>query len=111
MNANDGGGTVQGIHWTSWTATGAIGEGPQGTVPTEVTLSSPVDGRFTRIGETSNGQVVVQAYPDNDWPSGASPADGGLHQADARGAVRRLAGGTVERPAGLGGPGVGDRFR
>jgi Protein kinase domain len=74
LNSDDGGGTVQGIAWTSWTATGATGEGIAGKVPTEVTLSSPVDGRFTRIGETSNGQLLVQAYPDNDWPSGASPA-------------------------------------
>ena len=74
LNASDGGGTIQGIHWTSWTATDAIGEGTLGTVPTEVRLTSPVDGRFTRLGETSNGQLVIQAYPDNDWPTGASPA-------------------------------------
>jgi hypothetical protein len=74
LNDLDGGGTVRGIHWTSWTAAGATGEGTLGTVPTEVRLSSPVAGRFTRIGETSNGQSVIQAYPGNDWPTGATPA-------------------------------------
>jgi hypothetical protein len=75
LNALDGGGgAIQGIHWTSWTAAGATGEGTLGTVPTEVRLSSPKAGRFTRIGETSNGQSVIQAYPDNEWPTGASPA-------------------------------------
>jgi len=74
LNNLDGGGTIRGIHWTSWTANRAVGEGTLNTVPTEVTLSSPKDGRFTRIGETSNGEVFLQAYPDNDWPTGASPA-------------------------------------
>jgi serine/threonine protein kinase len=71
---NDRSGTITGIHWTSWTATRAVGEGTLNTVPTEVTLSSPKDGRFTRIGETSNGNLLLQAYPDNHWPTGASPA-------------------------------------
>jgi Protein kinase domain len=74
LNGLDGGGTIRGIRWTSWTATRAVGEGTLGKVPTEVTLSAPKDGRFTRIGETSNGEVFLQAYPDNDWPTGASPA-------------------------------------
>jgi serine/threonine protein kinase len=74
LNATDGGGVIRGIHWTSWTATGATGAGTIGKVPTEVRLSSPVAGRFTRIGETSNGESVIQAYPDNYWPTGASPA-------------------------------------
>jgi hypothetical protein len=74
LNALDGGGTVQGIHWTSWTAAGAAGEGTLGAVRTEVQLSAPVAGRFTRIGETTNGQQVIQSYPNNDWPTGASAA-------------------------------------
>jgi Protein kinase domain len=75
LNALDGGGgAIQGIHWSSWTAAGATGEGTLGKVPTEVRLSSPKAGRFTRIGETSNGQSVIQAYPDSEWPTGASPA-------------------------------------
>jgi serine/threonine protein kinase len=68
------GGTIQGIHWTSWTATRAAGEGRLGTVPTEVTLSDAVGGRFTHIGETSNGETSLQAYPGNEWPTGASQA-------------------------------------
>jgi hypothetical protein len=71
---NDSGGTITGIHWTSWTPARADGEGTLNTVPTEITLSAPKDGRFTRIGETSNGEVFLQAYPDNHWPTGASPA-------------------------------------
>jgi hypothetical protein len=74
LNPIDSTGTVQDIHWTSWTATGAFGEGTLNAVPTEVTLSSPVNGRFTRVGETTNGRIVVQGYTDNDWPTGASPA-------------------------------------
>jgi hypothetical protein len=74
LSDRDRGGTITGIHWTSWTATRAVGEGTLNTVPTEVTLSAPKDGRFTRIGETSNGDLFLQAYPDNDWPTGASPA-------------------------------------
>src|SRR5262249_20241347 len=74
LNDLDGGGTIRGIRWTSWTATRATGEGTMGPVPTAVSLSSPANGRFTHIGETSNGQLVMQAYPDNDWPTGASPA-------------------------------------
>ena len=72
--ANSVGGTVQGIRWTSWTSTNAAGEGHTGTVPTEVTLSDPIGGRFTHIGETSNGETVLQAYPDDEWPTAASPA-------------------------------------
>jgi hypothetical protein len=74
LNALDGGGAIRGIHWTSWTAAGATGEGTPGAVRTEVRLSSPKAGRFTRIGETSDGQAVIQVYPDNDWPTGASAA-------------------------------------
>lgn len=33
-------GTVQDNHWTSWTATGASGEGALNKVPTKVTLSA-----------------------------------------------------------------------
>jgi predicted Ser/Thr protein kinase len=74
LNSSVGGGTVQGIHWTSWTAAGAAGKGTLGKVPTTVTLSNPVHERFTRIGETSNGEQTVQSYSDGDWPTGASPA-------------------------------------
>ncbi len=70
----DSNSAVQDIHWTSWTATGASGEGTWNTVPAQVTLSAPVNGRFTRVGETRNGTLIVQGSSDNDWPIGASPA-------------------------------------
>jgi len=75
LNGAIGGGTIQGIRWTSWTATGAAGQGRLGAAATQVSLSDPVDGRFTHIGETSDGEAVLQAYPDDDWPTGALPAE------------------------------------
>ncbi len=77
LNGLDGGGTIEGIHWTSWSAAGATGEGTLGATRTEVRLSAPVQGRFTRLGETSGGEAFVQSYPDNDWPTGASPSAAG----------------------------------
>jgi hypothetical protein len=74
LNPADSTGVIQGIHWSSWTAGGATGAGTLGAKPATVTLSSPAGGRFTRMGETVNGRLIVQAYPDNDWPTGASPA-------------------------------------
>jgi hypothetical protein len=79
MSAAIGGGAIQDIHWTEWTATGAVGVGQSGTpeagaLPTRITLSAPVNGRFTHIGEMTNGKVLLQAYPDNYWPIDASPA-------------------------------------
>jgi predicted Ser/Thr protein kinase len=74
LNADVGGGTVQDIHWTSWTATGASGTGELGTVSARVELSLPANGRFTRFGETTSGVLAVQLYPDKDWPSGATAA-------------------------------------
>ena len=74
LNATMGGGTIQDIHWTSWTATAASGTGELGTVPTQVELSAPEDGRFTRIGESSEGELAVQLYPNKNWPSGATAA-------------------------------------
>ncbi|HET9169492.1 MAG TPA: serine/threonine-protein kinase [Actinospica sp.] len=74
MNSADGLGTIEDIHWSSWTATGATGEGTLGTATTKITLSEPEKGRFTHMGQTENGFTVLEAYPDNDWPSGASAA-------------------------------------
>jgi hypothetical protein len=74
MNAGVGGETIQDIHWTSWTATDASGTGELGTVPSRVELSVPVNGHFTRIGETTYGVLAVQLYPGKDWPSGATAA-------------------------------------
>jgi hypothetical protein len=76
---------VSKIKWTSWTATGATGQGttdinscvpncaqaPPSIVPATVTLSAPVDGKFTKMTETRNGFTSTYTYPDN-WPQGAS---------------------------------------
>jgi len=73
------------ITWSSWTATGASGQGtsdinscnpscaqaPPSLVPTTVTLTAPVNGRFTKMTETRNGFTSTYTYPDN-WPQSAS---------------------------------------
>ena len=73
------------ITWSSWTSTGASGQGtsdidscnpncaqaPPSLVPTTVTLSAPVNGRFTKMTETRNGFASTYTYPDN-WPQSAS---------------------------------------
>lgn len=74
LNSAMGGGTIQDIHWSSWTATGASGTGMLGSVSTQIELSSPSNGRFTRIGESSEGALAVQLYPNKNWPSGAVAA-------------------------------------
>ena len=74
LDAHAGGGTIDDIRWTSWTATSASGTGVLGTVSTRVELSVPQSGRFTRIGETTSGALVVQLYPNGDWPVGATAA-------------------------------------
>jgi serine/threonine protein kinase len=76
---------VSKITWSSWTATGATGQGttdmnscnpncaqaPPSIVPATVTLSDPVDGKFTKMTETRDGFTSTYTYPDN-WPQGAS---------------------------------------
>src|SRR5690242_8119938 len=73
------------IAWSSWTATEASGQGtsdidscnpncaqaPPSLVPTTVTLSAPVNGRFTKMTETRNGSTSTYTYPDN-WPQSAT---------------------------------------
>jgi serine/threonine protein kinase len=73
------------ISWTSWSATEASGSGtsdidscnpncaqaPPSLVPTTITLSAPVDGKFTKMVEARNGSSVSFTYPGN-WPEGAS---------------------------------------
>jgi hypothetical protein len=80
----DGGNIVTGIRWLSWTAHGATGQGRSGIescvpncaqgsvryVPTTITLSDPVNGRFTVLGETRDGQVTTVRWPAQ-WPLGA----------------------------------------
>ena len=73
------------ITWSSWTASGASGQGtsdidscnpncaqaPPSLVPTTVTLSAPVNGKFTKMTETRNGFTSTYTYPGN-WPQSAS---------------------------------------
>ena len=73
------------IAWSSWTASEASGQGtsdidscnpncaqaPPSLVPTTVTLSAPVNGKFTKMTETRNGFTSTYTYPDN-WPESAS---------------------------------------
>ena len=73
------------ITWSSWTTTGASGQGtsdidscnpncaqaPPSLVPSTVTMSAPVNGRFTKMTETRNGFTSTYTYPDN-WPQSAS---------------------------------------
>jgi len=73
------------ITWSSWTATGATGQGtsdidscnpncaqaPPSYVPTTVTLSAPVNGKFTQMTETRNGSTATYTYPGN-WAQSAS---------------------------------------
>lgn len=83
----DGGNIVTQLHWSSWTSTAAAANGTsdiqncvpscaQGThtpVATTITLSNPVDGHFTAMTETRNGQTTHWTYPSN-WPGNASSA-------------------------------------
>jgi hypothetical protein len=76
---------VTSITWTSWTATGATGQGtsdidscvpscaqaPASYVPATITLSAPVNGKFTAMTEARNGSSSNWSYPGT-WPTGAS---------------------------------------
>jgi hypothetical protein len=76
---------VTGITWSSWTATGATGTGtsdldscnpscaaaPLDDVTATVTLSDPVNGRFTQMTETRKGVTMSYTYP-SVWAQTAS---------------------------------------
>jgi hypothetical protein len=76
---------VTGISWSSWTATGATGTGTSDidtcvpscaaaspdNVTTTITLSDPVNGRFTQMTETRNGSTISYTYPGT-WAQSAS---------------------------------------
>jgi hypothetical protein len=76
---------VTNIAWTSWTATGASGQGtsdidscvpncaqaPASLVPATITLTAPVNGTFTQMTETRNGTSTSYTYP-NTWAQSAS---------------------------------------
>jgi eukaryotic-like serine/threonine-protein kinase len=81
----DAGNVVLSIEWVSWTATGATGYGTSPIkscnpscatgavtqVPATITLSRPVNGRFTVMTETRQGSTVTLDYPGS-WALGAS---------------------------------------
>jgi serine/threonine protein kinase len=83
--SGDGTNVVTGLSWGSWTATGATGTGTSdidscvpscaaaspNNVPTTVTLSNPVNGKFTQMTETRNGTTTTYTYPAN-WAQSAS---------------------------------------
>ena len=84
--SGDASNVVTKITWSSWTATGASGtgtsgiescnpncaQGPVKQVPTTITLSNPVNGKFTQMTETRNGSSQSYTYPSASWPEGAS---------------------------------------
>lgn len=77
----DGGNIVTGIRWRAWTRAGAAGRGSSGIedcvpdcaggtvryVPTVITLSAPVNGRFTVLREVREGKVTLMRWPVR-WP-------------------------------------------
>jgi eukaryotic-like serine/threonine-protein kinase len=76
---------VTAITWSSWTATGATGTGTSdidncvpscaaaspNNVTATITLSDPVNGRFTQMTETRNGTTTSYTYPGT-WAQSAS---------------------------------------
>jgi eukaryotic-like serine/threonine-protein kinase len=76
---------VTGITWSSWTATGAAGTGTSDIdscvpscaaaspddVTATITLSDPVNGRFTQMTETRDGTTTSYSYPGT-WAQSAS---------------------------------------
>jgi len=83
--SGDGTNVVTKIQWASWTAAGATGYGvsdidscnpncaqaPVNDVTATITLSAPVNGRFTQMTETRNGATTSYSYPGS-WAQGAS---------------------------------------
>jgi hypothetical protein len=77
---------IQDITWTTWGPATASGRGTsnvddcvptcaQGAttpVTTEVTLSNPVEGRFSDMRETRQGAAVFMTFRSQDWPLNAS---------------------------------------
>jgi hypothetical protein len=81
----DGGNVVTAIRWTTWTASEATGDGRSGIescvpncalgsvryVPAGITLSAPVNGKFTSVAEYRAGRALTMKWPAT-WPLGAS---------------------------------------
>jgi hypothetical protein len=84
--SGDASNIVTKITWSSWTATAASGTGTSGVescnpncaqgpvkqVTTTITLSAPVNGKFTQMTETRDGKTESFTYPSQSWPAGAS---------------------------------------
>jgi serine/threonine protein kinase len=84
--SGDAGNVITEIAWTSWTAAGATGTGisqsnncdpdcAHGAVTelsTQVTLSKPVQGRFTDMRELRKGSATFMTYQNDDWPINAT---------------------------------------
>src|SRR5580698_9649947 len=76
---------VTGISWGTWAASGATGEGTSDmdscvpscaaaspdAVITKITLSDPVNGKFTMMTETRSGKTQSYTYPST-WAQSAS---------------------------------------
>jgi hypothetical protein len=77
--SGDAGDVVGDIRWSTWTSSHAVGRGgsliqgcvpdcatgAQIEVPTSITLQDPVDGRFSRIYESRDGQVEAFLFTKN----------------------------------------------
>ena len=76
---------VTGISWGTWSASGATGEGTSDIdscnpncaqaspdyVIAKITLSDPVNGKFTKMSETRMGTTMTFSYPST-WAQNAS---------------------------------------
>ena len=81
----DEGNIVTNLAWTSWSSSGAVGQGrsdadtcvpncavaPVDLEATTVTLSAPIDGHFSVITEERGGRAERFTYPEV-WPVGAA---------------------------------------
>ena len=86
--SGDGGDIVTALHWSSWSASSANGEGTsniqrcvpncaEGTdtpVSTSIKLTDPARGYFTRLTERRDGQTEVFRYTPGHLPDN-SPGD------------------------------------
>ena len=84
--SGDSGNVVQSLTWSTWSASGATGngtsyvddcipscaQGQTSLVPATIALSDPISGRFTKMTETRNGSTSTVTYPSAAWPVGAS---------------------------------------
>ncbi len=83
--SGDGSSSVNHIHWSSWSASRAVGTGtwneetcvpdcatgPVDHYPASLTFSSASNGKFTELITNWNGQTTTWTYPQ-DWPQQAA---------------------------------------